>query len=168
MPDSQTQKPELLAPAGSLEAFFAAMEFGADAVYTGLKEFSARAKAKNVNRDELERMVGYAHARQRKVFLTLNTLVKEKELSHLIDVLAAVEAIGVDAVIIQDMGAWRLARRHFPGLELHASTQQTIHNVAGVRMAERLGFSRAVLARELSLVEIADIRRETTLDLEHF
>ena len=161
-------KPELLAPAGSLEAFFAAMEFGADAVYVGLKEFSARAKAKNVNRDELERMVGYAHARQRKVFLTLNTLVKEKELSHLIDVLAAVEAIGVDAVILQDLGVWRLARRHFPGLELHASTQLTIHNAAGVHMAERLGFSRAVLARELSLTEIAAIKRETSLDLEHF
>ncbi len=162
------QKPELLAPAGSLEAFFAAMEFGADAVYVGLKEFSARAKAKNVNRDELERMVGYAHARQRKVFLTLNTLVKEKELSHLIDVLAAVEAIGIDAVILQDMGVWRLARKHFPGLELHASTQLTIHNAAGVRMAERLGFSRAVLARELSLAEITVIKRESSLDLEHF
>jgi putative protease len=162
------QKPELLAPAGSLEAFFAAMEFGADAVYVGLKEFSARAKAKNVNRDELERMVGYAHARQKKVFLTLNTLVKEKELSHLIDVLAAVEAIGIDAIIIQDMGVWRLARNHFPGLELHASTQMTIHNAAGVQMAERLGFSRAVLARELSLEEITAIRHETTLDLEHF
>jgi putative protease len=162
------QKPELLAPAGSLEAFFAAMEFGADAVYVGLKEFSARAKAKNVNRDELERMVGYAHARQRRVFLTLNTLVKEKELSHLIDVLAAVEAIGIDAVILQDMGVWRLARRHFPGLELHASTQMTIHNAAGVEMAERLGFSRAVLARELTLAEIAAIKRETSLDLEHF
>ncbi len=162
------QKPELLAPAGSLEAFFAAMEFGADAVYVGLKEFSARAKAKNVNRDELERMVGYAHARQRKVFLTLNTLVKEKELSHLIDVLAAVEAIGIDAVILQDMGVWRLVKRHFPGLEMHASTQLTIHNAAGVHMAERLGFSRAVLARELSLKEITAIKRETNLDLEHF
>ncbi len=168
MTSNLTQKPELLAPAGSLEAFFAAIEFGADAVYLGLKEFSARAKAKNVNRDELERMVGYAHARQRRVFLTLNTLVKEKELSHLIDVLAAVEAIGIDAVILQDMGVWRLARRHFPGLELHASTQMTIHNAAGVHMAERLGFSRAVLARELSLEEIAAIKRETSLDLEHF
>ncbi len=163
-----TTKPELLAPAGSLEAFFAAMEFGADAVYVGLKEFSARAKAKNVNRDELERMVGYAHARQRRVFLTLNTLVKEKELSHLIDVMAAVEAMSIDAVILQDFGVWRLARRHFPGLELHASTQMTIHNAAGVRMAERLGFSRAVLARELSLAEISAIRRATSLDLEHF
>ncbi|MEJ2197694.1 MAG: U32 family peptidase [Desulfuromonadales bacterium] len=161
-------KPELLAPAGSLEAFFAAMEFGADAVYVGLKEFSARAKAKNVNRDELERMVGYAHARRKKVFLTLNTLVKEKELSHLIDVMAAVEAIGIDAIILQDLGVWRLARRHFPSLELHSSTQLTIHNTAGVQMAERLGFSRAVLARELSLDEITAIRSETTLDLEHF
>ena len=162
------QKIELLAPAGSLEAFFAAMEFGADAVYVGLKEFSARAKAKNVNRDELERMVGYAHARHRKVFLTLNTLVKEKELSHLIDVLATVEAIGVDAVILQDMGVWRLAKRHFPGIELHASTQLTIHNAAGVKMAERLGFSRAVLARELSLKEISVIKSKTNLALEHF
>jgi len=109
-------KPELLAPAGSLEAFFAAMEFGADAVYVGLKEFSARAKAKNVNRDELERMVGYAHARRKKVFLTLNTLVKEKELSHLIDVMAAVEAVDIDAIILQDLGVWRLARRQFPNL----------------------------------------------------
>jgi len=165
---NQSAKPELLAPAGSLEAFFAAMEFGADAVYVGLKEFSARAKAKNVNREELERMVGYAHSHQRRVFLTLNTLVKEKELSHLIDILATVEAMGIDAVILQDLGVWRLIRRHFPGLEMHASTQLTIHNTAGVRMAERLGFTRAVLARELSLAEISAIKQETTLDLEHF
>ena len=168
MKRSPLNKPELLAPAGSLEAFFAAMEFGADAVYVGLKEFSARAKAKNVNRDELERMVGYAHGYRKKVFLTLNTLVKEKELSHLIDVMAAVEAIGIDAIILQDMGVWRLARRHFPGLELHASTQLTIHNTAGVRMAEQMGFSRAVLARELSLEEIAAIHRETHLDLARY
>ncbi len=168
MSNKDLKQPELLAPAGSLEAFFAAMEFGADAVYVGLKEFSARAKAKNVNRSELERMIGYAHARQKKVFLTLNTLVKEKELSHLIDVMAAVEAMGVDAIILQDMGVWRLAKRHFPGLELHASTQMTIHNIAGVQMVEKLGFSRAVLARELSLEEISLIRSETSIDLEHF
>ena len=106
-----TQKPERLAPAGSLEAFFAAMEFGADAVYVGLKEFSARAKAKNVNRDELERMISYAHTRQRKVFLTLNTLVKEKELSHLIDVMAAVEALG-DLVQLAGTDVVRVARQH--------------------------------------------------------
>jgi len=88
--------------------------------------------------------------------------------THLIDIMAVVEAIGIDAVILQDMGVWRLARRHFPGLELHASTQLTIHNTAGVRMAEQLGFSRAVLARELSLEEISLIRSSTNLDLEHF
>jgi len=162
------RQPELLAPAGSLEAFFAAMEFGADAVYVGLKDFSARAKAKNFNRDELERMLAYAHARQRKVYLTLNTLIKERELSLLIDLLSAVEAMGVDALIIQDLAIWRLARQHFPGLELHASTQLTVHNAAGVQMLEKMGFSRVVLARELSLAEIAAINRQTTLDLEHF
>jgi putative protease len=162
------QRAELLAPAGSLEAFFAAIEYGADAVYVGLKEFSARAKAKNVNRDELERMTAYAHARRRKIFLTLNTLVKEKELSHLIDILAAVEAIGVDAIILQDLGVWWLARRHFPGLELHASTQLTIHNLAGALMAQQMGFSRAVLARELNLDQIAVIRAGAQIELEHF
>jgi putative protease len=161
-------KPELLAPAGSLEAFFAAMDAGADAVYTGLKAFSARAKARNVTLDELSGMVNYSHERGRKVYVTLNTLVKERELPALAETLADLEGLGIDAVILQDLAVWRLARRHFPGLELHASTQMTVHNAAGVRMLERLGFTRAVLARELSLAEIAAIRRQTTLELEHF
>lgn len=161
-------RPELLAPAGSLEAFFAAMEAGADAVYTGLKDFSARAKAKNVTLAELERMLGYARSRGRKVYVTLNTLVKERELSQLVATLGALEAMGIDAVILQDLAVWRLARRHFPGLELHSSTQLTVHNAAGVRMLERMGFTRAVLARELSLEEIAAIRAQTSLELEHF
>ncbi|MEJ2199667.1 MAG: U32 family peptidase [Desulfuromonadaceae bacterium] len=161
-------KPELLAPCGSLEAFFAAMQAGADAVYVGLKEFSARAKAKNFSLAELERMTAYAHQHGRKLYVTLNTLVKERELPELINVLASLEAIGVDALIIQDLAVWRLARRHFPGLELHASTQLTIHNRAGVRMLEKMGFSRAVLARELSLAEIGEIRSRTKMELEHF
>ncbi len=160
--------PELLAPAGSLESFFAAMEAGADAVYTGLKDFSARAKAKNVTLGELERMLGYARGQGRKVYVTLNTLVKEAELPQLVETLAALEAMDIDAVILQDLAVWRLARRHFPGLELHGSTQLTVHNAAGVRMLEQMGFTRAVLARELSLEEIAAIRRQTTLELEHF
>jgi U32 family peptidase len=160
--------PELLAPAGSLEAFFAAMEAGADAVYTGLKDFSARAKAKNVTLGELERMLGYARGQGRRVYVTLNTLVKEAELPQLVETLAALEAMDIDAVILQDLAVWRLARRHFPGLELHASTQLTVHNAAGVRMLEQMGFTRGVLARELSLDEIAAIRRQTTLELEHF
>jgi putative protease len=161
-------RPELLAPAGSPEAFFAAMEAGADAVYTGLKEFSARAKAKNVSLEELEKMVGYARPLGRKVFVTLNTLVKEGELPLLVETLSALEKMAVGGVILQDLAVWRLAREHFPALELHASTQMTVHNAAGVRMLERMGFSRAVLARELSLAEIAAIRKETTIDLEHF
>jgi putative protease len=163
-----TPRPELLAPAGSPEAFFAAMEAGADAVYTGLREFSARAKAKNVTLEELEKMVGYARSLGRKVFVTLNTLVKEGELPLLVETLSALEGMAVGGVILQDLAVWRLAREHFPALELHASTQMTVHNAAGVRMLERMGFSRAVLARELSIAEIAAIRKETTIDLEHF
>lgn len=161
-------KPELLAPAGSLEAFFAALDNGADAVYLGLKDFSARAKAKNFSLDDLERMLGYARSQRRRVFVTLNTLVKERELPQLVETLAALEALNVDAVIIQDLAIWRLARRHFPGLELHASTQLTIHNAAGAQLLEELGFTRVVLARELSLAEIAAIRAQTSITLEHF
>ncbi len=161
-------KPEILAPAGSLEAFFAAMEGGADAVYTGLKEFSARAKAKNFSTSDMEHLVAYAHGLGRKVYVTLNTLVKECELPQLVETLGALEAMTVDAVILQDLAVWRLARRHFPGLELHASTQMTVHNAAGVQMLERMGFTRGVLARELSLAEIAALRRSTRLELEHF
>lgn len=161
-------KPELLAPAGSLEAFFAAMEAGADAVYCGLKEFSARAKAKNMTLAEVEKMSAYARPLGRKVYVTLNTLVKESELPLLVDTLSGLEAFGCDGVILQDLAVWKLAREHFPNLPLHASTQMTIHNAAGVRMLERMGFSRGVLARELSLAEIAAIRSQTTLELEHF
>ncbi|MHB1400041.1 MAG: peptidase U32 family protein [Trichloromonadaceae bacterium] len=161
-------KPELLAPAGSLEAFFAAMEAGADAVYCGLKEFSARAKAKNMTLAEVEKMSSYAHQLGRKVYVTLNTLVKETELPQLVETLSGLEEIGSDGVILQDLAVWRLARQHFPKLPLHASTQMTVHNAAGVKMLERMGFSRGVLARELSLAEIAAIRAQTTLELEHF
>jgi len=161
-------KPELLAPAGSLEAFFAAMDHGADAVYCGLRQFSARAKARNFSLENLSQAVGYAHGEGRKVFVTLNTLVKEKELSLLAETLGALEEMAVDGIILQDMAVWRMARRHFPGLPLHASTQMTIHNAAGVLQLEKLGFKRAVLARELSLQEISAIRRRTSLELEHF
>lgn len=160
--------PEILAPAGSLETFFAALDSGTDAVYLGLKDFSARAKAKNFTLEDLERMIAYAHRESRRVYLALNTLVKERELPRLVDLLAAVEAMGIDAVILQDMAVWRLAREFFPALELHASTQLTIHNTAGVRMLEKMGFTRVVLARELSLAEITAIHRQSSLDLEHF
>ncbi|MEZ4601779.1 MAG: DUF3656 domain-containing protein [Syntrophotaleaceae bacterium] len=160
--------PELLAPAGSPEAFFAAMEGGADAVYCGLQDFSARAKARNISLSELEKMLGYAHRLGRRIYVTVNTLIKEAELPRLAEILADLEALAVDGVILQDLAVWRLARRHFPGLKLHASTQMTVHNAAGVQMLEEMGFSRVVLARELTLEEIAAIRQKTSLDLEHF
>ncbi|SHJ35929.1 putative protease [Malonomonas rubra DSM 5091] len=162
------QRPELLAPAGSFEAFFAAAEAGADAVYTGLKDFSARAKARNFTLADIEKLTHYLQRDGKRLYVTLNTLVKEAELSQLIDTLGALEQIGVDAVILQDLAVWKLARDHFPGLELHSSTQMTVHNSAGVKMLERMGFTRGVLARELSLAEIGEIRRNTTLELEHF
>lgn len=162
------QKPELLAPAGSLESFFAAMEKGADAVYTGLREFSARARAKNFTLGQMERMLGYAHGHGRKIYITLNTLVKEQELPQLVDTLASLEAMRVDGVIVQDLAVARLVRNHFPAIPLHASTQMTIHNTAGVQMLAELGFQRAVLARELAIDEIATIAAATPVEIETF
>jgi putative protease len=167
MPDI-LKRPELLAPAGSLEAFFAAMESGADAVYCGLKEFSARAKARNISMTDLEGMLAYARKLDRRIYVTVNTLIREEELPRLAETLAGLEAMDVDGIILQDLGVWKMARDHFPGLRLHASTQMTVHNAAGIRTLERMGFKRAVLARELTLEEITDIRRDTTLELEHF
>ncbi|MEA3469937.1 MAG: DUF3656 domain-containing protein [Thermodesulfobacteriota bacterium] len=165
---AQQNNLELLAPAGSLESFFAAFENGADAVFCGLKTFSARAKAKNFSLKELDRLSGYAHSNSKKIYIALNTLVKETEIASLIEVLQELERVSVDGLIIQDPGLYRLAHTHFPKIPLHASTQMVIHNLAGVRMLEKLGFTRAVLARELSLDEIAYIGRNSSLELEHF
>lgn len=162
------KKPELLAPAGSLEAFFAAMEKGADAVYVGLKEFSARAKARNFTLAQLERMTAYAHSLSRRLYVTINTLIKEQELPQLVEILAALEEMRVDGVIIQDLAVARLIRRHFPGIPLHASTQMTIHNSLGVRQLEELGFERVVLARELHIDEISAIVAASRLEIECF
>ncbi|HSH12775.1 MAG TPA: peptidase U32 family protein, partial [Desulfurivibrionaceae bacterium] len=161
-------RPELLAPAGGLPAFFAALEAGADAVYCGLTSFSARANAKNFTIDEVGRMAAYAHSLGRKLYVALNTLVKEQELPLLVDTLAGLCETGVDGLIIQDLAVWRLVRHHFPELPLHGSTQMTIHNAAGVNQLAAMGFTRAVLARELSLAEIAAIGRESRIELEHF
>lgn len=161
-------RPELLAPAGSLEALFAASDNGTDAVYIGLQSFSARAKAQNFSLEDLPQLTRYLHGKGQKLYIALNTLVKEKELPELIDVLAATEEADVDAVILQDLAVWRLARDHFPGLELHASTQLTIHNSAGCQQLADMGFKRVVLARELSLEQIAHIHSQTDIELEHF
>ncbi len=165
---SQSVVPELLAPCGSLEAFFAAMESGADAVYAGLREFSARARAKNFTLGQMARMLAYAHQRKRKIYITLNTLVKEQELPQLVETLAELARLRVDGVIVQDMAVARLVRSFFPTIPLHASTQMTIHNLAGVQLLGELGFERAVLARELQLADIAAIAAQSSLELEIF
>jgi putative protease len=164
------RKTELLAPAGERASAYAAFAFGADAVYTGLPRFSARAEAVNLSPQELEEITAYAHAlpRPRRVYVTLNTLIREGELPDLVRALALCEECGADAVIVQDFGVARLARTHFPSLRLHASTQMALHNLEGVRAAARLGFKRVTLARELTLDEIRSIARQAPGEVEAF
>ena len=161
---------ELLAPAGERAAAYAAFAFGADAVYTGLPRFSARAEAVNLAPRELEEIAAYAHSlpRPRRVYVTLNTLVREAELPELVRALALCAESGADAIIVQDLGVARLARKHFPALRLHASTQLAIHNLEGVRAAARLGFKRVTLARELTLDEIRAIAKQAPGEVEVF
>jgi putative protease len=163
-------RPELLAPAGDFDAACAALQYGADAVYAGLSRFSARADAANLSPEELRRLVAHAHAlpRPRRVYVALNTLAQERELAGAIETLEELDDIGVDAVIVQDLGIHRIARRCFPRLRLHASTQLAVHNLAGARALAGLGFRRVVLARELTLAEAARIGREADLEVEVF
>ncbi len=161
---------ELLAPAGSPDAGYAALAYGADAVYLGLDQFSARAEADNFTPDSLREFTGYAHSLvpARRVYLTLNTLIKEDELPGVVQALAVAAEAGVDAVIVQDLGVYALARDYFPRLRLHASTQMAVHSLDGARAAARLRFARVVLARELTAREVADITREAPLEIETF
>lgn len=149
--------PELLAPAGSPEAAAAAFAAGADAVYAGMREFSARAEAGNFDEAELSSLVAHARSLRpaRKVYVALNTVVREGERAALVRTLSALERIGPDALIVQDPGVARIARRHFPSLTLHASTQMAVHSAEGVRAMADAGFSRVVLARECTIAEIA-------------
>jgi putative protease len=169
-PASVSSRTELLAPAGGLEAGFAAFHFGADAIYLGLKKFSARAEAENFTLDEVNEITAYAHGLQprRRVFVTINTLIRQDELAELIDALAGLAEIGVDAVILQDLGVYRALRRFFPRLELHSSTQMAVHNAAGALALHRLGFERVVLARELTFEEVRDVTGAAGIETEVF
>src|SRR5262249_62055003 len=140
------------APPGGLEAAFAAFRFGADAIYLGLKKFSARAEAENFTLEEVDEITAYAHSLPlgRRVFVTVNTLIRQDELAELVEAVAALAEIGVEAIILQDLGVYRLLRRHFPELELHASTQLAVHNRAGAETLHHLGFKRLVPARGLA------------------
>ena len=159
---------ELLAPAGSREALVAAVQSGADAVYLGVDDFNARRGARNFSLEDLFPVVAYCHLRGARVYLTLNTLVADRELHALSAAARVANEAGVDAILVQDWGVVDVLRRVVPEMPLHASTQMTVHTLSGVREAARLGLSRAVLARELSREEIAELCRESPIELEVF
>jgi putative protease len=162
------EKPELLAPAGDRTCLIAAIENGADAVYFGLKGHNARARAVNFDLDELPDLMALLHRRGVRGYITLNTLVFPAELDGVETVVRRIALAGADAVIVQDLGLARLIRAITPDLEIHASTQMSITSAEGIRLARELGCSRVILARELSLREIARLRREAELPVEVF
>ena len=162
------KKPEILAPAGGMEQLIAAVRCGADAVYLGTKNFNARNSAANFDPQELIEAVKYCHARNVCVYVTMNTLVTDKELNDVIDEIKMIAQSGADAVIIQDLAVASLWKKYCPEMKLHASTQMTIHNAEGAKQAEKLGFQRIVLARELTLSEIEKIAESTKAEIEVF
>lgn len=161
-------RPEILAPAGSFDSVVAAVRCGANAVYLGAKQFSARAFAQNFELSELESTVAYCHERGVKVYLTLNTAVYDHELMDAAKLIASAAQIGVDALIVSDLGIISLARKICPGLSLHGSTQMGIASLAGAKSAKALGLDRIVLAREMSAAEIADVTQNAGIETEVF
>ena len=159
---------ELLAPAGSFETALAAFQAGADAVYLGLDAFSARAEAVNLTPAQLRDLLAWARPRERKVYVTFNTVINDADLPAAIERLAILDELRPDGLIVQDLGIARLVRNHFPALPLHASTQLVAHNLEGVLALKELGFTRVVLARELSLEEIRTITRRCGTEIEVF
>ena len=160
---------ELLAPGGSLEGLKAAINAGADAVYMGGTRFGARAYAQNPGENELLDAMDYCHLHGRKLYLTVNTLLKERELEkELYHYLLPLYEHGLDAVLVQDLGVFQFIKRNFPDLSLHASTQMTITGVEGARLLGVMGADRIVLSRELTLSEIRKIRKEVEIELECF
>lgn len=163
--DNETFVPEVLAPVGGREQFFAALNSGADAVFLGLKNFNARARAENFTLEDLRELVPLAHSHGMRVLVTMNILIKNSELKSLLETLSSLEEIGVHAIIVQDLGLARLCREYFPNLRLHASTQMAVHNLDGVLEAVNAGFKRVVLARELTAIEIKKIRAAVPRDV---
>ena len=159
---------ELLAPAGSLEILKGVIESGADAVYVGGSMFGARAYANNFTEDELLEAIDFAHLRGVKVYLTVNTLIKNSEFSKLYDYLLPYYKRGLDAVIVQDIGVVKAIHEYFPSLEIHTSTQMTVTGADGVRFLSQFGVTRVVMAREVSLAEMKRIHEETGMELEAF
>lgn len=159
---------ELLAPAGSLEILKGVIESGADAVYVGGSMFGARAYANNFTEEELLEAIDFAHLRGVKVYLTVNTLIKNSEFSKLYDYLLPYYKRGLDAVIVQDIGVVKAIHEYFPSMEIHTSTQMTVTGADGVRFLSQFGVTRVVMAREVSLAEMKRIHEETSMELEAF
>lgn len=162
------EKIEILAPAGSMESVVAAVRSGADAVYLGLKDFSARQDAENFSLEELKEAADYCHIRGVKVYVTMNTLIFDDEMQYAAETVKSACDCDIDALIVQDIGFASLVRRCCPELPLHASTQMSIHTLSGVKFLKEMGFKRVVLSRELSREEIKYIADNTDIELEVF
>jgi putative protease len=159
---------ELLSPAGNFESLKAAVQSGADAVYFGADKLNARINSTNFNNEELAEAIKYAKLRNVKTHLTLNILIQNDEFKQAIELVEYVYKMGIDAVIVQDLGLAKKIIEMFPGLEVHASTQMTTYNIEGVNELEKIGFNRVVLARELSIEEIKKICKNSNIDIEIF
>ncbi|HEY8392586.1 MAG TPA: DUF3656 domain-containing protein [Capillibacterium sp.] len=168
MKNSEFVLPELLAPAGDWDTLKVGVAAGADAVYVGGKQFNARQFAPNFDHEELAKAADYLHLRGRKLYVTVNTLIKQEEIDGFLEYINYLSQIGADAVILQDLGALYLVRTYWPHLPVHASTQMTVHDGAGVRFLQDLGVERVILARELSWEEIKAIHEESSVQLEVF
>ena len=159
---------ELLSPVGDFDCLKSAVQNGADAVYFGANSFSARAFASNFDDTTLEKAINYAKLRGVKTHLTLNTLIKNSEIQEAISLASKAYKYGIDAIIVQDLGLAKFLIKNFPGMAVHASTQMSIHNLEGVKDLEKLGFSRAVLSRELAIKEIEHICKNSNIEIEVF
>lgn len=165
---SNSDKIELLAPAGTLEVFEVAVESGADAIYIGAPFFNARELARHFTISEVAAMVDFGHRHGVKVYLAMNSLVKEDEVVRAVETLAVLEQLQPDGLIIQDLGLYRILKKYFPGMRIHASTLMAAHNVAAVNKLANMGYSRVVLPREVTIDEISRISASTNVELEVF
>ncbi len=162
------KKPELLLPVGNPEMFHAAIKGGADAVYIGLRQFNARGRATNFSVSQLQSLLKLAYKNNIRVYLTLNTVIKNDEIADLLDTLNLVNKSSINAILIQDWGVYHLVKKHFPEITLHASTQMANHNSLGALYSQQKDFERVVMARELTLPEIKEIKKKSDIELEIF
>ncbi|MDE5416449.1 U32 family peptidase [Labilibaculum sp. DW002] len=162
------KKPELLLPVGNPEMFHAAIKGGADAVYLGLRQFNARGRATNFSVSQLQSLLKLAYKNNIKVYLTLNTVIKNDEIADLLDTLNLVKKSSISAIIIQDWGVYHLVKKHFPEITVHASTQMANHNSLGAIYSQQKDFERVVMARELTLPELKEIKKKSDIELEIF